>query len=89
MVLIEALGKRWALRLLWELREGPLSFRALRAAADDVSPSVLNTRLAELRELGIVEWVEEGYQLSEAGRRLGPILLQLDTWARAHAKALC
>ena len=49
MALLDLLGRRWALRLIWELREGPLVFRALQARCG-VSPSVLNTRLAELRE---------------------------------------
>lgn len=84
MVLLDALGKRWALRILWELREGPLTFRALRQAAANVSPSVLNGRLAELRELGIVELGESGYQLSEAGDELRPILLDLNGWAQEH-----
>jgi DNA-binding HxlR family transcriptional regulator len=84
MVLLDALGKRWALRVLWELRDGPLTFRALRAAAGNLSPSVLNDRLAELRGLGIVELSDDGYQLSPAGAELGPILLSLFHWAEQH-----
>ena len=48
MVALDPLGRRGALRILWELRAGPLRFRALQAAAD-LSPSVLNARLRELR----------------------------------------
>ena len=55
MVLLDLLGRRWALRVIWELREGRrLSFRDLMAASG-TSPSVLNTRLMELRAAGIVE----------------------------------
>ena len=84
MALLDALGRRWTLRILWELREAPLSFRALRAAADDLSPSVLNARLAELREMGVVEAGDDGYALTPAGRELGRILLKLSTWADKH-----
>ncbi len=84
MVLLDAVGKRWTLRILWELRGEPLTFRALRAAADDVSPSVLNSRLAELRELGIVELGDSGYGMTEAGRELGDVLMALNGWADAH-----
>ncbi len=84
MVLLEAIGKRWALRILWELRDEALTFRALRAAADDLSPSVLNDRLAELRELGIVEAGDEGYALTDAGRELRDVLLALNDWAAEH-----
>ena len=57
---------------------------ALRTATSDVSPSVLNTRLSELRALGVVAVSDDGYVLTDSGRDLGEILLQLDDWARAH-----
>ena len=45
MVLLDLLGRRWALRILWELRNDPLTSRALRTACDEASPTVLNERL--------------------------------------------
>ena len=86
MVLLDALGRRWALRVLWELRDGPQTFRALRERCEDVSPTVLNDRLAELRALDLVEAAEDGYVLSEHGRELGALLLPLDAWARQWAR---
>jgi len=82
MRLLDLLGRRWSLRVLWELRGDPLTFRALRAACGGVSPSVLNARLAELRDAAIVEPTDDGYALSEQGRALGELLLPLDAWAR-------
>jgi DNA-binding HxlR family transcriptional regulator len=87
MVLFDALGRRWAMRVLWELRDGPLTFRALRERCEDVSPTVLNDRLAELRDLDLVEASEDGYALSAHGHELGAILLPLDAWARRWARA--
>lgn len=84
MALLDLLGRRWTLRLLWELRNGPLTFRALRAATEDVSPSVLNERLAELRAHALVEVTEDGYALTERSRELSLLLLDLDGWARRH-----
>ncbi len=81
MAALDLLGRRWALRILWELREGPLSFRALRERCDDVSPSVLNTRLAELRDAGLIEAGAAGYALSHAGAQLGAALAPLQAWA--------
>ena len=85
MVLMDHLGRRWSLRILWELRQGPATFRALRTACDEVSPSVLNTRLHELRELGLIEKTDEGYGLTADGESLGARLLDLDRWARRWA----
>lgn len=82
MVLLDLLGRRWALRILWELREDSLSFRELRSACAEMSPSVLNQRLQELREAEIVQLQETGgYALSESGRQLIAALLPLQLWA--------
>lgn len=86
MEILDALGRRWALRILWELRGEPLTFRALQEASGGLSPSVLNDRLRELSEMGIVEKAGDGYALSNDGRQLGDLLLPLDAWARRRAR---
>lgn len=85
MRVLDVLGRRWSLRVLWELRDGPRTFRGLREACDDVSPSSLNQRLAELRELGVVDAGDDGYALTAAGKDLAKLLLGLNRWADAHA----
>lgn len=80
---LDLLGRRWALRVLWELRHGARTFRALREACDAVSPSSLNQRLSELRGLGVVELGADGYRLTRSGERLARILLDLYRWAEA------
>lgn len=83
MVVLDLLGRRGALRVLWELREGtPLTFRALQAAAD-TNPSLLNTRLRELRDSGIVVHKGEGYELTESGKKLVQAMGPLAEWASA------
>lgn len=86
MALLDLLGRRWALRIVWELRDGPLTSRALRARCDDVSPTVLQVRLDELREAGFVRHeTASGYQLTPLGHELGAQVLTLhhfaDRWA--------
>jgi len=82
MVLLDLLGRRWVLRVLWELRTGPATFRALRERCGDVSPTVLNARLKELRESGVVELVPNaGYHLTRAGQALLEALQPLQAWA--------
>ena len=79
------LGRRAALRILWELRADPLTFRELLAAAA-TNPGVLNTRLAELRDASVVEATEAGYALTRDGRVLIEGLTPLDAWAKRWAK---
>jgi DNA-binding HxlR family transcriptional regulator len=81
MALLDLLGRRWALRILWELRAAPLSFRSLRERCDDASPSVLSTRLSELREAGLLTSEVEGYTLTAQAHALGDVLLPLGRWA--------
>jgi len=83
MAALDLLGRRWALRVLWELRAEALTFRALRARCDRMSPSVLNQRLAELRESGFVDLEPGGgYRLTVDGRGLLAALAPLDGWAK-------
>ena len=88
MLLLDLLGKRWALRILWELHQHqPCSFRKLQALCGNISPTVLNNRLAELREAGIVRLPEgEGYRLTNEGRSLCSILGSLNHWSKQWAK---
>ncbi len=82
MVALDLLGRRWALRILWELREGDsATFRDLRARCGDISPSVLNVRVKELREAGILDHEGEGYHLTKEGLALLKALEPLHHWA--------
>jgi DNA-binding HxlR family transcriptional regulator len=85
MALLDLLGRRWALRVLWELRDGPLAFRALQERCDGMSSSVLNQRLSELRGAEVIERDAGGYRLSREGRRLLDALADLNDWAERWA----
>ena len=78
---LDLLGRRWALRLVWELRRSTLAFSELRGRTG-ISPSVLSARLGELIDAGVLE--RDGgrrYRLSGRGRELARILLELNRWA--------
>lgn len=65
-----------------------MTFRALRDACDGISPTVLNARLAELKETEIVETTADGYALTTIGRKLGTALAPLSKWAEEWARQL-
>jgi DNA-binding HxlR family transcriptional regulator len=82
MALFDLLGRRWTLRVLWELREGALTFRELQAHCGDMSSSVLNQRLRELREAQVVAVRDaRGYELTTEGHSLLDALSPLSAWA--------
>jgi DNA-binding HxlR family transcriptional regulator len=80
---LELLGRRWALRIVWELRRDAVSFNELRERGG-ISPSVLSARIVELSEAGIVERDSaRRYRLTGRGRELARILYELNRWAEA------
>jgi DNA-binding HxlR family transcriptional regulator len=86
MALLDLLGRRWALRVLWELRDGDApTFRELQSRCGGISSSVLSDRLRELRDAGIVSAAEGGgggYQLTSDGHELLSVLAPVDEWAK-------
>jgi DNA-binding HxlR family transcriptional regulator len=87
MALLDLLGRRWTLRILWELREQALTSRALREACDDASPTVLQARLVDLRQAGFVELDRaSGYRLTQTGRELYGTFLPLHRFAERWSK---
>jgi DNA-binding HxlR family transcriptional regulator len=85
MVLLDLLGRRAALRVLWELREERRTFRGLVEAAE-TNPAVANTRLRELREAGLVSHDGAGYGLTQEGASLFALLLPLMDWSEAWSR---
>jgi DNA-binding HxlR family transcriptional regulator len=82
---LELLGRRWALRLVWELRRETLSFSELRERLS-VSPSVLSARLGELTGAGVLERdASRRYRLTGRGRELARLLYELNRWASRGA----
>jgi len=85
MALLDLLGRRWSLRIIWELNDERLTFRALQQRCEGVSSSVLNQRLGELRKAGIAEHHVGGYELTEEGVRLLEAYPPLHAWAERWA----
>ena len=80
---LDLLGRRWSLRLVWELRRDAIAFSEIRARTG-ISPSVLSTRLGELAGAGVVEQdPRRRYRLTGEGRELARLLYEINRWAEA------
>jgi DNA-binding HxlR family transcriptional regulator len=87
MAALDLLGRRWTLRLLWELRAGPLGPRAVLARCDGLSSSVLYRRLVDLEEAGLAVREAGGtYALTGLGRELGEAMAPLSRWSEKWAR---
>jgi len=85
---LDVIGDRWALLVVRELIFGPKRFVQLRSGLHAVSPNVLSQRLRDLEQAGVVrrDVLDPPasvalHALTDRGRALGPILLQLARWA--------
>ncbi len=88
MVLLDVLGQKWTLRILWELVGENQKFRELRRRCDDVSPTTLNKRVEELRDLQLIDHATDGYGLTNLGKELVNMLLPLHSWAENWAEII-
>ncbi|PKG85804.1 transcriptional regulator [Colwellia sp. 75C3] len=88
MALLDLLGRTWALGIIWNLHSGPATFRELQQRCEKISPTLLNTRLKELKTLQLIEMKEAGYQLSHQGVDLFKIVSPLGHWSSQWAQAL-
>jgi len=89
LALLDLLGRRWALRILWELRQQPASFQSLQRRCDSMSTSVLSQRLGELKESQLVEKNgSSDYALTESGTRLLARLDGIDEWTQEWTRTI-
>jgi DNA-binding HxlR family transcriptional regulator len=86
MAALDLLGRRWTLRILWELRDGPFGFRELQERCDSMSPSVLSDRLRQLHDAGLVDRDEaDRHALTDLGKSLRKAIAPLGAWAETWA----
>ena len=81
MVAFDLLGRRWAMGILWNLSDGPATFRVLQDKCESISPSILNSRIKDLREAGLIDKTPEGYALTQLGHELYALLAPIAQWA--------
>lgn len=88
MAALDLLGRRWTLRVLWELSQTPAGFRELQRRCERMSSSVLSTRLAELTSARIVTLRADGYHLTQLGEELVQALKPLNAWSERWEQEL-
>ena len=80
--LLALLEARYAIRVLWALRDGHAqTFRLLQDSVGGITPNTLNTRIKELREAGLLGHGPDGYCVTPAGADLLKRLSELPAFA--------
>ncbi|MGP3769717.1 winged helix-turn-helix transcriptional regulator [Streptomyces sp. SDT5-1] len=88
MAALDLLGRRWTMRILWELNQAPAGFRELQRRCERMSSSVLSTRIEELSGAHLLALEGDGYRLTQLGRELVEALNPLDAWSRRWAEEM-
>ncbi|MEU1841737.1 winged helix-turn-helix transcriptional regulator [Micromonospora chersina] len=89
MAALDLFGRRWNLRIVWELQYGPVGFRALQQRCDNMSSSVLRQRLTELLDAHLVaQQPDAAYALTDLGHGVYQALRPLARWADSWASTL-
>ncbi|EPJ46978.1 MAG: transcriptional regulator [Osedax symbiont Rs1] len=88
MALLDLLGRTWALGIIWHLSQGPATFRELQQRCEKISPTLLNTRLKELKALQLIATQDQGYLLTQQGLSLFKIICPLGEWSKQWALAV-
>ena len=91
-LLLELLESRYALRVLWALKDGhPQTFRLLQDSIGSITPNTLNTRIKEMRAAGLVGHGASGYVVTTLGadllKRLNELQAFAGKWAASQTKA--
>jgi DNA-binding HxlR family transcriptional regulator len=88
---LDVVGERWTLLIVRELLLGPRRYTDLAAGLPGIASNVLTDRLDALQERGVLTKHQVGpptpatlYELTEAGRALGPVLRELRRWGQIH-----
>ena len=89
--LLSLLESRYAMRVLWALRDGhPQTFRLLQDSVGGVTPNTLNTRIKELRQAGFMGHDDDGYIVTASGldllKRMAELPAFASRWAATQAK---
>ena len=89
--LLELLESRYALRVLWALKDGhPQTFRLLQDSIGSITPNTLNTRIKELRAAGLLTHGITGYTVTTLGadllKRLNDLQAFATKWAANQVK---
>lgn len=88
MALFDLLGRSWAMGVIWQLQDGPYTFRDLQEKCESISPSILNSRIKDLREADIAERTLAGYQLTKRGNKLITLIRPFGDWSREWAEEM-
>lgn len=94
VVVIDIIGGKWDIEIISALLSGTKRFNELSLLLKGVHAKVLTSRLQHLEQCGIIYRKRYpivpprvDYSLTEVGRSLKPILIQLNEWGKEYRRS--
>ena len=88
---LDLFGDKWTLLIVRDLLSGKSHFKEFLASPEKIATNILAERLARLASNGLVERYpssdiagREAYRLTEKGRSLRGLMVQLKAWGLDH-----
>ncbi|WHY72118.1 winged helix-turn-helix transcriptional regulator [Fictibacillus enclensis] len=90
-LVIDIIGGKWKVLILWNLNEGPKRFNELKRSIPDITQKMLTQQLKELSEHGLVSRLELGethvvYETTDMGKKIQPTLFAMCRWGDEFAE---
>ncbi len=84
---MKVIGSKWTALILRDLTSGPKRFRDFEDSVPGLNPRTLTIRLKDLQSQGVIEVCCDGggYQLTEKGEALIPVLRAMADWGETYA----
>ncbi|MEZ5225711.1 MAG: helix-turn-helix domain-containing protein [Acidimicrobiales bacterium] len=77
---LDIIGERWTLLIIRDLGFGLRRFSELQSELVGISPSLLSGRLRQLTDAGVIERIDNRYQLTERGIELLDVVSEIGRW---------
>lgn len=82
---MQIVGSKWTALILRDLAGGSKRFRELEKSVGNINPRTLSQRLEFLQAEGIIDThCECGYQLTDKGAALIPVIRAMADWGEAY-----
>ena len=92
------IGGKYKLRIVWDLKDGPLRYSEIRTGllrgsvgSPEIAPRVLSRELKALTESGLIERKDYGvvppkveYRLTRKGKSFVPVIAAIKDWGMRH-----
>jgi len=83
---MHVIGQKWTALILRDLSSGPKRFKDFAVSLPTLNPRTLSARLDDLTEQGIIKTCSEGgYELTDKGEALIPVLKAMADWGEAYS----